>query len=145
VCLAVSPKPKNWRHYVPVGYSCLSSLSLLVINIQGYHCHHIRHQGLTLSRLIPKSVKCVCLLAAGGILSLWATCKPHSYDRQHNNKAEYLQMKPKTDIDMCLTYKHGFLATCFDLCFRPLSGTFYYLFFYYWWGGTESLGICSSS
>jgi hypothetical protein len=28
----------------------------------------------------------------------------YGYDHQHNNKAEYLQVKTKRDVDMCLTY-----------------------------------------
>jgi hypothetical protein len=28
----------------------------------------------------------------------------YGYDRQHNNKAEYLQVKTKSDIDMNFTY-----------------------------------------
>jgi hypothetical protein len=27
----------------------------------------------------------------------------YGYDRQHKNKAEYLRVKTKSDVDMCLT------------------------------------------
>jgi hypothetical protein len=32
------------------------------------------------------------------------TLMSYGYNRQHNNKAEYLPVKTKTDVGMCLTY-----------------------------------------